>query len=156
MVIREVSQMPTLISFLVFTFVILPSQGLYSVTDRADAVTFYTLAYGYGGTIPLIAHEDNAGAAFMQLRTGDIITLDNSKRFSVTEILRYKASAPSSVWSGFVGQDGRRIGSEDLGHFIYDNGRALVLQTCTDKGAGRLWLFVIAEPVIVEKKAGIE
>jgi hypothetical protein len=143
--------MPTLISFLAFVFIVLPSQGLYSVTDKPDAVTFYTLAYGYGGTIPLLAHEDLAGAAFMQLRTGDTITLDNSKRFTVTEILRYKASAPSSVWSGFVGEDGQGINSEELGHLIYVSGHALVLQTCTDNGAGRL--FVIAEPVVVERKA---
>jgi hypothetical protein len=149
--------MPTLIAFLSFVFTVIPSQGLYSVTSDPQSVTFYTLAYQVYGTMGMLAHEDLAGAAFTELQAGDIITLtypafdkrtglNKVRRLVVTDVLRYRASAPLSEWSGFVDmKTGIGIGSEDLGRVVYNSGHALVLQTCFNQSQGRL--FIIANAI---------
>ena len=138
--------MPTLISFLIYAFSIIPSQGHYAVTTDPQAVTYYTLANQYYGADVLLAHEEKAGAAFMTLKAGDTIRLtypDGLHRFIVAEIQRYTATAPLSAYSYFIDEAGNSYGSEELGRLIYTDGR-LVLQTCTDGAKGRL--FVIAYP----------
>jgi hypothetical protein len=143
--------MPTIISFLAFTFTVLSSGYSYSVTTQPNAVTFYDIAYSYPShTIGILAHEDMAGASFYELKQGDIITLDYSRRFEVTDVLRYTATNPNSVWSSFVGVSGLAIDPVTMGQLIYNSGNTLVLQTCFDDGRGRL--FIIAEPVVYRKK----
>ena len=144
--------MPTLITFLTFIFVILPSQGLYSVTDRADAVTYYQLAHINEGADVILAHENLAGAAFAELETGDMIRVgypDGVRLYQVKELQRYTATDPRSVYSYFK-RDGLSFSSVELVALLYVPDR-LILQTCYDNARGRL--FVIAEPVRIERKA---
>jgi len=141
--------MPTIITFLTFAFTVLSSGYGYSVTTDPAAVTFYDIAYSYPSqTIGILAHEDLAGASFYQLKQGDIITLDYTRQFEVTDVLRYAATDPTSVWSSFVGADGIVIDPATMGQLIYNSGNALVLQTCFDDGRGRF--FVIAEPYVID------
>jgi len=143
--------MPTLITFLLFAFTIVSSGG-YNVTANPQAVTYYTNAHALYNSDVLLAHEDKAGAAFMQLKIGDEIQVtfpDRSRRFLVQDILRYTATDPLNVYSHFIDMSGNVYGSEELGKIIYTDGR-LVLQTCYDNAKGRL--FVIAYPKTEKRK----
>ena len=144
--------MPSIISFLAFMFVVLPSQGLYGVTSKPDAVTYYQLAHINEGADVMLAHEDKAGAAFAELETGDTIRVgypDRVRLYQVKELQRYTATDPQSVYSYFK-RDGLSFSSIELVALLYIPDR-LILQTCYDNARGRL--FVIAEPVMIERKA---
>jgi hypothetical protein len=149
--------MPTLIYFLSFVFTVLPAQGLYTVTNDPQAVTFYTLEYEAYGTPAFLAHADKAGASFDDLTIGDEVMLvypdDARKSFVVTEFLRYRATDPMSEWSYFVDlETGESFDSLALGRKIYKSGHGLVLQTCIEKDGNPNWgrLFVIAEPLVID------
>ena len=139
--------MPTVIAFLMFTFSIVPAQG-YTVTQDAEAVSYYQLAHMNEGADVLLAHDYLAGASFFELKPGDFIRVEypaGMRLYRVTEIQRYTATMPKSVHSGFIGADGVTLSSEALVKLLYVS-RRLILQTCYDDSAGRL--FVITERVV--------
>lgn len=144
--------MPLFVSFLTFSFSIVPPAGLYSVTSEPDSVTFYQFAYDVYDANVLLAHSGKAGASFSLLSEGGLITLtypDHVQRFEVTDIQKYQASDPLNVYSYFtdLNDRSRAYSSEDLGKLIYDSDHGLILQTCIDKDGVISWgrLFVIAE-----------
>ena len=138
--------MPTLIAFLSFVFVIVPTNR-YSVTSHEAQVSYYWLAYVNENADVILAKEELAGASFSLLSVGDAIMLsypDMNRRYKVVDVQMYKATMPFSLKSGFVSEDGTVFSSEGLVKYMYVPGR-LVLQTCFDNTSGRL--FVIAEPI---------
>jgi hypothetical protein len=135
-----------LLSFLAFAFTVVGQTGTYSVSSQPNTVTLYNLAYTCCNTIGFLAHEKNVEDAFTALSMGDIITLDGTL-YEVTKIERYTATSGGSLESGFVNiETGETWNTYSLGQHIYNNNNALVLQTCYDKGNGRL--FIIASPLI--------
>jgi hypothetical protein len=142
--------MPALLTFLVFAFSVVAPSWTYDVTSVPDTVTYFAHAHNYYGSTGLLAHETSAaGVAFTALSIGDIITLDDN-RYRVTAIERFTAVSPLLVASEFIGADGTRYGSLELGEHIYGRRGALILQTCYDDSRGRL--FVIALPAMERRQ----
>ena len=142
--------MPTLIAFLSFILVVVPSNR-YSITSNLDEVSYYWLAHVNENADVILAKEELAGGSFLLLSNGDIIRLeypDVNKRYKVVDVQRYAATMPFSLRSGFVSEDGAVFSSEGLVKYMYIPGR-LILQTCYDNTSGRL--FVIAEPILERK-----
>ena len=142
--------MPTILTFLIFAFSVVAPSWTYDVTSAPNTVTYFAHAHNYYGSTGLLAHETSAaGVAFTALSVGDIITLEDN-RYKVTAIERFTAVSPLAVDSVFIGADGRRYGSLELGEHIYNRPGALVLQTCYDNSRGRL--FVIAVPAMERRQ----
>jgi hypothetical protein len=143
--------MPTILTFLIFAFSVVGQSWMYDVSSAPNTVTYFNAPHDYYGSTGLLAHETSAaGVAFTTLSVGDIVTLDDN-RYKVTAIERFTAVSPLKVASVFIGADGTRYGSLELGEHIYNRPGALVLQTCYDDSRGRL--FVIAYPYYVESEA---
>jgi hypothetical protein len=149
--------MPILISFLTFVFSITGYQGGLHVTTDAQSVTFFSPSE-YSGTIGILGHDDVAGASFAQLQDGDVVTLaypsvdkrtgeNKVRRFVVTDIQSYSVLNPYDdppAWTiRYFDSKGDGLSAYQLFEKIYASKHGLVLQTCKDGVAGRL--FVIAE-----------
>jgi hypothetical protein len=142
--------MPYVITFLIYVFAVIPSQASYAVTRNANAVTWYGLANANQGANVILAHETLAGATFSELKPGDLVQAgypDGMRLFEVTELQRYTATDPQSVYSYFINAAGVKYSSAELVDLLYKPD-VLVLQTCYDNGAGRL--FVIAERKVIK------
>jgi hypothetical protein len=139
--------MPALLTFLIYGFSIVGQSWTYDVNSAPNTLTYFALANSYYGSIGLLAHEENAEDAFLQLEVNDVLWLDQQP-YKVQFIERFTAVSPLLVASEFIGAEGARYGSLELGAYIYDRPGALVLQTCTDNSKGRL--FVIAYPYHAE------
>jgi hypothetical protein len=135
--------MPAILAFLIYAFNIVGQSWTYDVNAAPNTLTYFALANSYYGSIGLLAHEENAEDAFLQLEANDILWLDQQP-YVVKYIERFTAVSPLLVASEFIGADGTRYGSLELGEHIYNRPGALVLQTCYDNSRGRL--FVIAYP----------
>ena len=143
--------MPTLISFLMFVFVVVQQpSGYYSyVSNDLATVTQYQSGFG----IRLMAHAEMAGSAFSRLRIGDEIKLDK-KTFIVADIWKYRTmfadgTNPPADTIAFMGADGIGITGFELYNRLNIRD-ALILQTCFDGVKGRL--FVIAYPETIMDK----
>ena len=142
--------MPTLIAFLSFIFVVVPTNR-YSVTSNVDEVSYYWLARVNENADVILAKEELAGASFSLLSVGDAIMFsypDVNRRYKVVDVQKYTATMPFSLNSGFVSEEGTMFSSEGLVKYMYVPGR-LILQTCYDNTSGRL--FVIAKPILEKK-----
>lgn len=142
--------MPTVLSFLAFTFTILyqPPGAPFYIFPIPKSVTSF--ANACCGNIGLLAHVEQSGIAFFDLNKNDIITLeysDHEQRYVVIETREYVADNPNSIYSNFQNvETGEWITSLDLATELYHSKRPqLVLQTCFDGTNGRL--FVIAIPI---------
>ena len=139
--------MPYVITFLLYVFTVTASPSVYGVTQDPQAVTYYNLAYTDRGADVILAHEQLAGVTFSELKPGDLIQVgypDGMRLYQVTELQRYTATDPHSVYSYFK-RDGLSFSSVELVDLLYIPDR-LLLQTCYDNSRGRL--FVIAKPII--------
>lgn len=143
--------MPTLISFLIYTFAIMqqPYGHNYWVSQEPFIITQYQ-----DGTVPrFMAHNDLAGGAFFELQRGDVISVTypgRTDRFIVSRVLKYRTmfeagDDPPASTIGFIGEDGVGLTGFQLYDLINDDNYGLVLQTCYEGSRGRL--FVIAYPV---------
>jgi hypothetical protein len=142
--------MPYVVTFLAYIYMIIPTPN-YSVTQSPEAVSYYSMAQASYQSDVLLAHEHLAGAAFSELQPGDLVQAgfpDGMRLYQVTEVQRYIATDPFSIYSYFIAENGTSFGSWELGKAIYDGGHGLILQTCFDESKGRL--FVIAEPAQVD------
>jgi hypothetical protein len=124
----------------------------YEVRNVQDAVTQYSLAKN--GTVGILAHVEGTGSTFDELEINDVVTLyygETSQKYKVTQIQRYLASNPYSIYSDFTNiETGEVTNSVDLGPIMYYGYNRLVMQTCYDGAKGRL--FVIAYPYSSAKR----
>ena len=138
---------PQYITFLLFIFSVTTPSNY--ATPKDGAVTPFWNAF-QSGTIALIAHNYKAGEYFDDLTINDEIVLIYSdkhiEKYVVSEMVKYIALQPSSVYSDFVPDGGGVLmTSTQLYREIYgaDDSR-IVLQTCYDGNNGRL--FILAYP----------
>jgi hypothetical protein len=137
--------MPTLIAFLLFSFSIVQQPAANTLWVSPTQVTYF--ARVPDGNIGLLAESN---PAFLELQTGDILTLGNLNSVSyyrVVNIRRVTATDPLSPFSNFFDIDsGLRFTSLELGDLVYAGSpRRLVLQTCIDGASGRI--FITALPL---------
>jgi hypothetical protein len=123
------------------------------VSPWQNVITQFGLASRMGST-GLLAHNYLAGEAFELLQAGQEIDLIEGSgvvsRFTVREILRYKALQSDSTATSFLDpESGKTIASADLFTRVYSQPGQVVFQTCIQANGDPSWgrLFVIAVPV---------
>jgi len=122
------------------------------VSTRAATVTQFSLADS--GTIGLLAHNYLAGAAFTKMMTGAEVVLnfasDRKRFFEVSSIHAFQALSPTDPYSDFIDLDhpGVRMTSTDVFNSVYQQGDAVVFQTCIARNGNSSWgrLFITARP----------
>jgi hypothetical protein len=141
--------MPYIIAFLFYVFSV-QSGG---ITTQTDAVSLHQYAMDCCGYLGFVAHEEKAGAAFYELKEGDIITLtypDEVRRYKVTDtkimiaIIQDNANLSADIpiyWD----ETGSALSGRQLFHATYGE-NDLTLQTCYNGLVGRL--FVVAERIL--------
>ena len=138
-----------------FAFPVLqqPGYSSYYVSTNPDALTQFSTALAYGN-IGLLAHDYLAGAYFSQLSLGQEIQLvygnGRTENFSVTQIDRYQATDPTSVYSSFIDLNSQEnLSSTQLFKKVYMGSTHVTFQTCIEANGNSSWgrLFVIAEPL---------
>ena len=135
--------------FLMYVFAIDYAGNSDWVTFDPQKVTYSNKAQWNENADVLLAQEEYAGTTFYELKIDDLIQVgypDGMRLYRVTEIQRYQATMPKSVYSGFIGSDGVTLSSAALVKKLYVPEK-LILQTCYDNSRGRL--FVIAERIEV-------
>jgi hypothetical protein len=134
-------------SAFVHRIIVQPPGNHLFVSSDPNSLTQFQLATDKG-SIGLLAHNDLAGAHFLQLEKGDPLflfyadgTLD---AYRITEIADFEAL---SLYSYRDLRSGQRYSDVKLFEKIYTgNGSKLVLQTCLARGDALAWgrRFVIA------------
>lgn len=125
------------------------------VSTENNNVTQFGTASVYG-TVGLLAHNYLSGTMFFDLRAGDdvVIVYGNKTqvRYRITQIERYQALSPTSVYSEFIDVNDpnqTKLTSNKLFQRIYTKDNRLVFQTCINANNDPAWgrMFVIAEIV---------
>lgn len=150
--------MPTLISFLLFTFSIVQQPtGYYSyVSDAPNTLTQHSQTCCE--SIGLLAHNTEAGALFDLIQVGDKIKLtylDHVEYWETSQIYETRAVSPFSVMTNL--QD---LNTGEIYDFVpfsnsiyWSNTPKLVLQTCIEHEGNLNWgrLFIVAVPIVHER-----
>lgn len=103
------------------------------------------------GSIGLLAHNYAAGASFYTLNNGDevLITYNNgtTKRFIVSNVLRFQASDPNDFSQPFFSSNGKELTAKQVFSQAYKT-NWVTFQTCIQNGGSPTWglLFVQATP----------
>ena len=146
--------MPKLIYFLSFVFTIQLGGG---ITSQVDTVSLHQYAMDCCKYLGFIAHEEKAGAAFYELKEGDIITLtypEEIRKYKVIDVwvsyalILDNANIPADVPT-YRDREGIPINGYQLFDMTYGSAD-LTLQTCYNGMVGRL--FVMAERITYEQK----
>lgn len=132
--------------------VLQPKDDPTFVSSEEDALTEFALAHQAGST-GLLAHNYLAGRNFSKVKQDQVFYLvygdGRTEAYIVTEVLRYKALDPQSVWSYFVDlRHGNLVSASRLFSDVYGEPGRVVLQTCIFAAGDASWgrLFIIAEP----------
>ncbi|HUI88094.1 MAG TPA: hypothetical protein VLX61_05170 [Anaerolineales bacterium] len=135
-----------------FPIVQQPDHDSAYVSAQPNVVTEFSTASAYGN-IGLLAHDFLAGQYFAQLAVGQKIQLIGGdgqiENFAVTQIYRYQATDPSSVYSHFIDLSSQEtLSSTELFTKVYAGPMHITFQTCIEANGDMSWgrLFVIAEP----------
>jgi len=124
------------------------------VADMRGAVTLFQAAWE-DGSLGFLAHNYLAGAAFYELRAGNLLRVtaaDGSARwYLVRETMVYTAIDPGEWWTDVIDEDGMRWSQEEVYAGLYERQGWVVLQTCWGVGRYAGWWFAVAEPVILEQ-----
>jgi len=137
-----------------FAFPVIQQSGRGSsyVSAEPDILTQFAAASAYGNT-GLLAHDFLAGAYFSQLSTNQEIQLvygdGRIESFTVTQIYRYQATDPNSVYSKFIDLNSQeKLSSTQLFEKVYMGSTHVTFQTCIEANGNSSWgrLFVIAQP----------
>ena len=122
------------------------------VSREGSKVTQFRMASKYG-TVGLLAHNYLAGKSFYDLEAGDEVRLvygdGKVETFVVTELLRYQALQPNSVYSSFRDLDTDEVLSvEKMFKRVYFGDNQVTFQTCIEQDGNLSWgrFFVIAIP----------
>jgi hypothetical protein len=123
------------------------------ISHKPVTLTHFRLAAHYG-TIGLIAHNSLAGAAFFDLKLGELINViyqsQNKVSFQIRSIRSFQALSPSRTDSVFIDlENGSRYTASDLFLEIYGADASLVFQTCLERNGLRTWgrFFVLADQI---------
>lgn len=134
-----------------------PSSDAAYVSSEANTLTQFGQAAQFG-SIGLLAHNYLAGKTFSRVEEGQVVYLvygdGHTQAFVVTQILRFQALDPDSIWSNFIDLDqGGRLSASRLFSKVYAQPGHLILQTCIYAHGDPSWgrLFVIAEPYPMKK-----
>jgi len=139
----------------VFSYAVVqqPSDEPGFVSSGKDQVTEFGLAADYGSQ-GFLAHNTRAGAAFSNVKMGDLIVVTrangSSARFEVMQVRHLQALRPNSPNSNFVDlENGDTLSAVDLFYQTYGVKDTVILQTCIANGDELSWgrLFIIAVPV---------
>lgn len=130
-----------------------PGNNAGYVSTIDNTVTQFAMASQFG-TVGLLAHNYLSGQYFSQLIPGMIITSiygdGRTEYFQVTQILRYRATSPYSVYSDFVDLDTQEyLTGSALFAKVYTGSRHITFQTCITQDGNSSWgrLFIIGQPV---------
>lgn len=120
------------------------------VADLRGAVTLFQAAWD-DGSLGFLAHNYLAGAAFYELRAGNLLRVtaaDGSSRwYVVRETMVFTAIDPGKWWTDVIDEEGRRWSQEEVYAGLYERQGWVVLQTCWGEGRYAGWWFAVAEPV---------
>jgi hypothetical protein len=126
--------------------------GYVSIVD--NQITQFRTAQDIAGNIGLLAHNYLSGAAFFNIRLGDIVEIvygdGNILEFEVVEIKEYQALTPSSPYSDFVDlRTGQTMNATSLFYEVYGGDYRVTLQTCINRDNNSEWgrIFIIAKPL---------
>ena len=122
------------------------------VSKQDGKVTQFSMANKYGN-VGLLAHNYLAGKSFSELAIGDEVRLvygdGRVEKFIVTEVLRYQALQPYSVYSSFRNINTEEVlSAEKMFKRVYTGDRHMVFQTCIYQDGNLSWgrLFILAVP----------
>jgi hypothetical protein len=120
------------------------------VSEQPGTVTQFGMASSYGVT-GLLAHNFLGGTAFFYLEQGQVVNLiygdGGIDTYVVTDVLRFQATSPNSVYSGFVDlRTGKGTDAEGMFRKVYMGEDQVTFQTCIAKDGLGSWgrLFIIA------------
>jgi hypothetical protein len=129
-----------------------PSYNAAYVSTIDDTITEFNLAAQFGN-VGFLAHNYLIGQYFYQMGVGQRIILvygdGHLEFFRVTQVHRYVATSPYSVYSDFVDLDTQEyLSAEALFGKVYQGSRHITFQTCIAQDGDSSWgrLFVLAEP----------
>jgi len=129
------------------------------VSEQPGTVTQFGMASSYGVT-GLLAHNFLSGALFFHLEPGQSVNLiygdGDIDTYWVTDILRYQATSPNSIYSGFVDlRTGKGTDAEGMFRKVYMGKDQVTFQTCIAKDGvgswGRLFIIASSDPDQVEQ-----
>jgi hypothetical protein len=122
------------------------------VSPVDGVITQFSLAEQYH-TIGLLAHNDLAGQAFINLRMGQEVMIVNGDgrimHYAVAAIDRYQALDPSGTIGDFVNTSTQVMYSAaDIFSMYYQKADQVTFQTCIQRAGNSSWgrLFVTALP----------
>lgn len=125
------------------------------VSTDDNTVTQFGSANAYG-TVGLLAHNYLSGKKYFDLREGDDVVVvygdGNQTHYRITEIERYQALSPTSVYSDFIDlsdSSHTKLTAGQVFQQIYTSENRVVFQTCIEANGDPSWgrIFVIAEKV---------
>jgi len=129
------------------------------VSDQPETVTQFGMASSYG-VIGLLAHNFLGGATFFDLEQGQSVNLiygdGDIDTYWVTDILRYQATSPNSIYSGFVDlSTGKGTDAEGMFRKVYMGEDQVTFQTCIAKDGvgswGRIFIIASSDPEKVQQ-----
>ena len=122
------------------------------VSSEHNVLTQFRMANQYGN-VGLLAHNYLAGQEFFELEVGDEMRLVHGdgtvEYFVVSEVLKYQALQPTSVYSSFRDMETEEVLSvEQMFKRVFLGDRHVTLQTCIEQEGNSSWgrLFIIAIP----------
>ena len=130
-----------------------PGSNAVYVSTIDNTVTQFGMASQFGG-VGLLAHNYLSGQYFFQLTPGLRVLLiygdGHTESFQVTQVYRYQATTPYSVYSDFTNLDTHEyLTGNALFTKVYMGQRHITFQTCISQNGNSSWgrLFVLAEPL---------
>ena len=129
-----------------------PANNPSFLSSKEDKVTQFRLAAKYG-TVGLVAHNYLAGKYFLDLKESDEVNLvygdGRVESFVVTEVLRYQALQPNSMYSSFRNvNSGETLTVGNMFKRVFVSDGHVTFQTCIEQYGVSTWgrLFVVAIP----------
>ena len=129
-----------------------PSNKAGYVSNNDGEATQFGMASQFGN-IGLLAHNRLSGKSFSQLTVGQEVRLvygdGKVEYFIVTEVLKYQALQPNSLYSEFRNlDDNKTLTAEQMFKRVYFGDKHVTFQTCIENNGNLSWgrLFVIAVP----------
>jgi hypothetical protein len=130
-----------------------PGYNAGYVSTADNTMTQFGMATQFG-SVGLLAHNYLSGQYFFELIPGMMVQLiygdGHIEYFQITQIYRYQATAPFSVYSDFVDLATQEyLTGSALFSKVYSGSGHVTFQTCISQDGNSSWgrLFVIAEPV---------
>jgi hypothetical protein len=131
-----------------------PNPDVGYVISDPEIITYWNYKYISKNKIVLLAHNYGSGKYFLDLKDGDIVSVDQNN-YIVNSIRKFWATRPNSIYSDFIEDEtGITFTNHDLFYEIYGSSKnELILQTCLEKNgnnkAGRLFITCILQDISI-------